>query len=261
MPPWRPGVPTTRPLPHPTPPHPTQPNPTKPLPTPHPTPCPPPKTDVVTHGPEALKKYSGDRSVVEAWNEAAQIIEQQQAGPAEQQPQAEIAGQQQQRNQQPQPNGGGGGGPWPAAAPPPPPPLPPPPGFGPEGMAAARAALGVSPAELIGKMAARPELMARVRDPAVAKALAEVAAAPWKVVKYLFNREVMSTLRVRRGMGRRGAAWGGAASLKARAWSWARGQGRGFMGDCGAAQPGQGGAPRCVAGTRGQPAPPGPCAC
>ena len=36
--------------------------------------------DVVGNGPSALQKYSGDKAVVEAWNEAAGILEQLQGG-------------------------------------------------------------------------------------------------------------------------------------------------------------------------------------
>jgi hypothetical protein len=53
---------------------------------------------------------------------------------------------------------------------------------------------------------ARPELLARVRDPEVQAALSEVAASPWKVVKHLFNPKVMGALKVGAG---RGAGGGG----------------------------------------------------
>jgi hypothetical protein len=157
----------------------------------------------VTNGPEALKKYSGDKAIVEAWVEAAQIIEQQQAAEgaidgAAADAAADAAGA-------PPAGGGCGGGGGALGAPPG--------GLDAAGLARAQAALGVSPAELMAKVAARPELVARVRDPAVAAALAEVAAAPWKVVKYLLNREVMATLRVRRGVDRMKGCrlhWGGA---------------------------------------------------
>jgi len=134
--------------------------------------------DVVSNGPDALKKYSGDKAIVEAWVEAAAILEQQQ--------------QQQQRADGADTTATAGG------APPTPPgtPRPSTPGAAadPEAIARAEAALGVAPEELMRRMMGRPELMARVTDPEVQRALSEVAAAPWKVVKYLLNKKVMGAL-------------------------------------------------------------------
>lgn len=123
--------------------------------------------DVVNNGPRALQKYSGDQAVVEAWMEAAELLEQHQQG----QPQQE---------QQPHP-------PLQTDAPPP--------GMDGEGMRRAQQALGVKPEDLMSGVMSRPELMLRVRDPEVQKALTEIYAKPWKVVKYLLNSKVMRTLK------------------------------------------------------------------
>ncbi len=56
--------------------------------------------------------------------------------------------------------------------------------------------LGIKPEELLQRLVARPDLMAKVNDPKVQKALIEVAGQPWKAVKYLFNKDVMSVLMV-----------------------------------------------------------------
>lgn len=41
----------------------------------------------------------------------------------------------------------------------------------------------------------RPQLVARLTNPRVSKALQEVAVSPWKVVKYLLDKEVMAAIK------------------------------------------------------------------
>jgi hypothetical protein len=138
------------------------------------------QVDVANNGPDALKKYSGDKAIVEAWMEAAELLEQQQqSGPAD---------------------GGSSSGSGSSSVPPTPPGSPVAggggiPGVDPAALAAARAALGVAPEEVVARMMARPELVGRVADPEVRAALADIASSPWKIVKYLLNKKVMGALR------------------------------------------------------------------
>ncbi|KAI8474006.1 MAG: hypothetical protein J3K34DRAFT_156372 [Monoraphidium minutum] len=150
--------------------------------------------EVVANGPKALEKYSGDKAIVEAWVEAAEIMEQLQGAAGEAQQQA-------------QPGGGGGGAAARGAA-----------SEVEEGMARVQAALGVSPAELMARAMARPELLRRVQDPEMQAALMEITQKPWKVVKYLLSPKVMGALKVRRAVCARvcvGGAQRGAARTHA----------------------------------------------
>ncbi|GBF87845.1 hypothetical protein Rsub_00557 [Raphidocelis subcapitata] len=146
-------------------------------------------TDVVANGPGALQKYSGDAAVVEAWNEAAGILE------AHQKAEAAAGGNAAAAAEAAEAEKAAAAAASARACRPPPPPPGLPPGLDAASLARAREALGVSPEELMRRALARPELLARVRDPEVQAALAEVAAKPWKVVKHLFNPKVMGALK------------------------------------------------------------------
>ncbi|KAF8069370.1 TIC40 [Scenedesmus sp. PABB004] len=126
--------------------------------------------DLASNGPDALKKYSGDQEVVEAAMEAGDII---------------TAMQQEQEQQ-----AGGSGGAAAAAAP----------ASSPGGVADAEAQLGMRPEELMQRLMARPDLLAKVQDPKVQQALQEVSASPWKIVKYLFNKDVMAAIKEMKDM-------------------------------------------------------------
>lgn len=133
--------------------------------------------DVVSNGPKALEKYSGDKTVVEAWIEASELLEQQRKEEeAEQQRQQAAAGAQQQQAASASEASAS------AAVE--------------GGSSQAERMLGVKPEELMARVMGRPELMQRVQDPEVQQALTEVAARPWKIVKYLFNSKVMGALKV-----------------------------------------------------------------
>ena len=154
------------------------------------------QTDVVTNGPTALQKYSGDRAVVEAWLEASEILQQQQ----QQQQQREAGGSQQEGGQQTAAGasccggggGGGGGGSGGGGG------APAPPELEPEVAAYAAATVGLPAAALAPHLAARPRLVELLTaDAGVRAAAADAAAgAPgWRRARHLLSASVREALR------------------------------------------------------------------
>lgn len=128
--------------------------------------------DMASNGPEALKKYSGDQEVVEAAMEAGDIIQKVQ----QEQEQQASSGTSGSISSISSDAAAGSAMPFPSAS-------------------AVQAQLGMSPQDLMQRLMQRPELLQKFQDPKVQQALQEVSQQPWKIVKYLFNSDVMSAIK------------------------------------------------------------------
>lgn len=117
--------------------------------------------DMATNGADALKKYEGDKDIVEAAMEAGDILQQlQHEGGAASDASSTASSASTSSS-----------------------------------MADVQQQLGVSPEELMQRLISRPDVLAKVQDPEVQNALMEVSRSPWKIVKYMFNSKVMSALK------------------------------------------------------------------
>ncbi|WIA10443.1 hypothetical protein OEZ85_010635 [Tetradesmus obliquus] len=127
--------------------------------------------DMASNGPEALKKYSGDQEVVEAAMEAGDIIQK-----VQQEQEQQASSGTSSSSSSSSSAAAGGAMPFPSAS-------------------AVQAQLGMSPQDLMQRLMQRPELLQKFQDPKVQQALQEVSQQPWKIVKYLFNSDVMSAIK------------------------------------------------------------------
>eukprot|EP00879_Flechtneria_rotunda_P018656 GHRR01019579.1.p1 GENE.GHRR01019579.1~~GHRR01019579.1.p1 ORF type:complete len:190 (+),score=81.41 GHRR01019579.1:52-570(+) len=116
--------------------------------------------EMASNGPEALKKYEGDKAVIEAAMEAGGMIEQMQR--------EQISGSSSSC---------------------------PPASSSDSSMGGIQQELGMRPEELMQRLMARPDLMATVQNPKVFAAVQEIAQSPWKIVKYLFDKEVVAAVK------------------------------------------------------------------
>lgn len=114
--------------------------------------------DMASNGADALKKYEGDKDMVEAAMEAGEIL--------------------QQLHTEGSTTGGCGSQASSSSS-----------------VAAMEEQLGVQPQELMQRLMSRPDLLAKVQDPEVQAALMDISKSPWKIIKYTFNKKVMSALK------------------------------------------------------------------
>jgi hypothetical protein len=130
---------------------------------------------VCSNGADALKQYEGDKEVIEAAMEAGDILQQlqQSRGSSVSSPGSSAGASSSSGS-----SAAGASGP----------------------LGALEQQLGVKPEQLMQRLMARPDLLAKIQDPEVHAALVEVSQKPWKLVKYLFNSKVMAAVKDMKGL-------------------------------------------------------------
>eukprot|EP00877_Chromochloris_zofingiensis_P012303 jgi/Chrzof1/7326/Cz02g19150.t1_TIC40A[v5.2] len=136
--------------------------------------------DVFRHGPEALKKYEQDSEVMDAFTECLEMMQDVQPDTTNRPQQAsqEAPASASTDSSSQQPTSSSTSTPSAASAEDP-----------------FLKSFGVSTHDLMRLLVGRPALLAKVEDTKIQTALSEVVAHPWKMIKYLFDREVMSVFK------------------------------------------------------------------
>jgi hypothetical protein len=170
----------------------------------------------ISSNPASLAKYQGQRDIMEVYTKVQEIMQAEgaaagaAASPAASPQPAELSG-----SQQAAPialgDGSGTSAPPPAAAgstaaaagesdPQPDPQAVAASGSVPQMEQYVQSQLGLSPQALMSGLMQRPQLAAKIQNPRVQAALADISASPWKVAKYVLDSEVMGALKELRGL-------------------------------------------------------------